>query len=1119
LATISALQSATTTEIPTGTLSVTAENYATGGDRGGGLFVLDNSASPQQADGCISFIDAASRHWVRQLNGSTLSVLQCGANPDNTTDNAAAFQNGIVALLNNFGGGTLYLPASYTPSAPGTPNCYVTKSEVTLPSFSSFATTGASGDGSTATITFSGSYLFPVGSKVTVTGVTPSGYNVTNAVVTVSTAGASNSTVSYADTQTGAQTVAGVATYGYVTTSTSGTGSIATIGFAGAYLFPVGSNVTVSAVTPNYNTTNNTVTASTLQASGSTVSYSKVTTGAQTVAGVVTVVPSTGNPWDENNPFRVIGDGPAQTCWKFSPTGADPFALAHSTVGATTKRNQNAAVEIAGFTLVGPQSWTNQACGLGLDNITAPSVHDMWFEGFVGTANLSDPVGGCAIEVYGNRVGGSFGAHIFHNRFGVPQFSLTTMAADGNTYTLYDINNTLQQVENRYAVWLNGPYNTGGKVNDIDFTENRCEDYLIGCIRIAGSQDSFGNGTQGSTLNFSSTGNQYFTYASQEMETGNISAESSPNVVTLRTIGSSYLYSGTQLAGLTLEMEDLNAAWHSYYITTAGTSGRQVTLTPFAPVFTTTANSGTAQAVSGTTVTLAPGASTTNSFYSNGATFPACPLSSSCTIAFTSGNCAGDTGVITGYVGSTLVATASGGFSGCTPSGTPTYVIGTQFIPIAVSGTAQSVTSSTVKLQAGSSAVNNFYTNATLTWTSGAAGCINQSGLITVYVGSTTTATVSVSGCTPTGTPTYMIGTNYALGYSDVTSGTAQSATSTTAVLQVGSNSRNDYYKSSVFTWTTGNCAGDYATISGYTGGSLTATIPATLPTACTEASGYGYTISYVPTDLPYAGAIGHAFFHAQTSTGHSTKDYFERTLMVTASGSATGCVLQQPPQGCVGPNAGMDFRVIDPENEVTRGLSAMYADGSFYMPSVLLSGAATGSGPVSTSGVISSLILAQPGFVANAAPLMYLCINQTGATANIGDAVSLNANGGGTGRNNCVTPATYSTATTGAYPCYIVTAPSTAAGQSFAAGQPMTVAGPGSQVMAAVNPNGTAIAAGDLLLAQSTNDSGYTAGVLTAIHPGSATAQQEAQACGYAVGTTTSMAAAGTLIRALARW
>jgi len=72
----------------------------------------------------------------------------------------------------------------------------------------SLATTGASGTGTTATLTYAGTYAFTVGQTIVVTGITPTGYNTTGAVVTASSAGS----VSYANTTTGSQTIAGTVT-------------------------------------------------------------------------------------------------------------------------------------------------------------------------------------------------------------------------------------------------------------------------------------------------------------------------------------------------------------------------------------------------------------------------------------------------------------------------------------------------------------------------------------------------------------------------------------------------------------------------------------------------------------------------------------------------------------------------------------------------------------------------------------------------------------------------------------------------------------------------------------------------------------------------------------------
>ena len=67
------------------------------------------------------------------------------------------------------------------------------------------ATTGASGTGTTATITFYGRALYPTGSSVTISGVAPAGYNGTY-LATASAPGA----VSFASSTTGAQTTAGL---------------------------------------------------------------------------------------------------------------------------------------------------------------------------------------------------------------------------------------------------------------------------------------------------------------------------------------------------------------------------------------------------------------------------------------------------------------------------------------------------------------------------------------------------------------------------------------------------------------------------------------------------------------------------------------------------------------------------------------------------------------------------------------------------------------------------------------------------------------------------------------------------------------------------------------------
>jgi hypothetical protein len=93
---------------------------------------------------------------------------------------------------------------SYSSTIAGSQNVAVNGS-MTKKQPTAYATTGASGDGTTATLTFAAMTTpFPVGSWIVVYGVTPTGYN-GNYVVTAST----TTSVSYANATTGAQTVAG----------------------------------------------------------------------------------------------------------------------------------------------------------------------------------------------------------------------------------------------------------------------------------------------------------------------------------------------------------------------------------------------------------------------------------------------------------------------------------------------------------------------------------------------------------------------------------------------------------------------------------------------------------------------------------------------------------------------------------------------------------------------------------------------------------------------------------------------------------------------------------------------------------------------------------------------
>lgn len=93
--------------------------------------------------------------------------------------------------------------------------------------------------------------------------------------------------VSYMTTATGGSTTGLVYdSVSYATTSATGTGTTATIGYAGVNAFVVNDRVAIYNMTPSgYNTTSATVTA--VDTTNNTFSYANATTAAQTVAGIV----------------------------------------------------------------------------------------------------------------------------------------------------------------------------------------------------------------------------------------------------------------------------------------------------------------------------------------------------------------------------------------------------------------------------------------------------------------------------------------------------------------------------------------------------------------------------------------------------------------------------------------------------------------------------------------------------------------------------------------------------------------------------------------------------------------------------------------------------------------
>lgn len=167
----------------------------------------------------------------------------------------------VVDIQTQISVGGLILFGQYQIYNPGgSANTYTifAKDNTGEPSYAAFSTipsplnvTGASGTGTSATITHSGAYDFELGSSVVVSGITPSGYNGTY-IVTGSTSGS----VTFASTETGAYVSGGTLTNGGSVAQFSTTNgsdfvevTLANHGYAEGDTFPILIATTVGGVT------------------------------------------------------------------------------------------------------------------------------------------------------------------------------------------------------------------------------------------------------------------------------------------------------------------------------------------------------------------------------------------------------------------------------------------------------------------------------------------------------------------------------------------------------------------------------------------------------------------------------------------------------------------------------------------------------------------------------------------------------------------------------------------------------------------------------------------------------------------------------------------------------
>lgn len=236
--------------------SLISNNTATG--NGGFCVGVDNVPNAVIANNsCYNdYLDASNPATYRSeiyLNGCTgctivNNVVQsvAGASPlsANVSGLSQGTSSGNTWATNIFQGAN---PVDHTsggadPISCSTNKCSTSPGWTSVPTAFSAATTGASGTGSTATITWSGSQVLAVGALENTALITPTGYAGT-AAITASGAGSA----SFANATTGAQTVAGVIVLLPTSPNFALTGGSAAIGYGTSKTYLPASDVDAGA--------------------------------------------------------------------------------------------------------------------------------------------------------------------------------------------------------------------------------------------------------------------------------------------------------------------------------------------------------------------------------------------------------------------------------------------------------------------------------------------------------------------------------------------------------------------------------------------------------------------------------------------------------------------------------------------------------------------------------------------------------------------------------------------------------------------------------------------------------------------------------------------------------